>query len=168
MASHDKLEEAQFFLELLNLLDQRKHSLTRSENPAKECSFLLAAILNAFYSCIVQMKEEGVGIRSFKENHPLIYAHGSGLRARTVHLEHVEPSFSGHIPPAGNAVGLNLKAAPKLVGEKQVRGQVHLRLGPSYYIDVHGKLIPIIDLLERHFYELRQFHSAAKTHAGAV
>ncbi len=52
MSSAKKLEEAQFFLELLDALDQRKRPLTHIGDAAKETTYLFSAILNSFYSVV--------------------------------------------------------------------------------------------------------------------
>lgn len=59
MSSSRKLQEAAFFIELLDALQERGESLTHLEDVEAEASFLYAAILNAFYSVVEIMRVEG-------------------------------------------------------------------------------------------------------------
>lgn len=45
-----KLEEIKFHLELLYAIEESGKSLTLINNPEKEASYLVSAVLNAFYS----------------------------------------------------------------------------------------------------------------------
>lgn len=165
MSSARKLEEAQFFLELLDALDQRRRPLTRVGDTAKEASYLFAAVLNSFYSAIAIMRdEEGINVKPFTDAHPEIYARAKdgGERAKTVHVKHTDTAFSGYIPPLGNAAKFRFKATPRLVEEVRVPGRADLTFGPDHYmfIDLRGGLENVTDFCYEHFDKLRVFRAS--------
>jgi len=117
LSSIEKLEEAKFFLELLDSLNHRVESLTKIEDKAKEASYLFSATLNSFYSVIAIMRDsEGVSVSSFTKNYPEIYARAKngGERAKTVHVNHTNTAHSGYIPPSANEVNFYFRDLPKL------------------------------------------------------
>jgi hypothetical protein len=163
MSSAKKLEEAQFFLELLVALDLRHRPLTHTGDAAKEASFLFAAVLNSFYATIAIMRDvEGVNVSPFVKAHPEIYerANKGGERAKTVHVSHTDVAYSGYIPPKGNEVNFNGRKTPVLVEESRKPGCADFVSGPDYYmlIEVFGKLVQITQFCHDHFYQLKQFH----------
>lgn len=167
MSSVKKLEEAQFFLELLEALDQRRRPLTHSANTAKEASFLFAAALNSFYSTIAIMRdEEGVDVTLFVKAHPEIYerANKGGERAKTVHVSHTDVAYSGYIPPKGNEVNFNFRKTPVLIEESRKPGYADFVLGPDHYmlIEVSGNLVQVTQFCHDHFYQLKRFHAQAQ------
>ena len=167
MSSERKLEEAKFFLELLDALDQRSRPLTHSADAAKEASFLFAAVLNSFYSATAIMQEsEHIDTKPFTDAHPEIYARAKngGERAKTVHIAHTDTAFSGYIPPPGDAVNLDFRKTPLLVVEARVPGRVDLVLGPGHYmrIELHDKLVDVCDFCHAHYYQLKKFHDQSK------
>lgn len=164
MSSSKKLEEAQFFLELLDALDRRRKPLTRSENTAKEASYLFAAVLNSFYSTVAIMRdEEGINVKTFVNEHPEIYARAKdgGERAKTVHVKHTEAAFSGYIPPKGNALNFDLRKTPLLIEEACNFDRVDCTFGPDHYmfIELRGKLEQVTQFCYSHFYKLKAFHA---------
>lgn len=166
MSSHRKLQEAAFFIELLQALQERGTSLTHLDDSESESSFLYAAILNAFYSVVEIMRKEGYDTRPFKERHPMIYADGSkgGERAKTVHLRHTEVDLAGYEPPLGDQVTLTFRRAPKLApSPPKVPGRVDLVFKPEYYfyIELIGRRVNALEFCERHYSELHAYHSAA-------
>lgn len=166
MSSSRKLEEARFFLELLDALDQRRRPLTRTGDSAKEASFLFAAVLNSFYSAVAIMRdEEGIDVKSFTDSHPEIYARAKdgGERAKTVHVKHTDTAFSGYIPPPANAVNCRFKATPSLVEEARVPGRLDATFGPDHYmfIDLRDRMENVTDFCYEHFNKLRAFHASA-------
>lgn len=127
MSSNQKLKEAEFFLELLDVLDHRKRPLTRESDTAHEASYLFSAILNAFYSTIVIMRdEEKVDVQDFVDAYPEIYARAKdgGERAKTIHVSHTVPALSGYVPPQGDQVSLDFRKTPVLIEEAQVGGRL--------------------------------------------
>ncbi len=137
MSSAKKLEEAQFFLELLDALDLRRRSLTRAGDTAKEASYLFAAVLNSFYSAVAIMRDkEGIDVKAFVAANPEIYARAKdgGERAKTVHVRHTDAAFSGYIPPKGNEVNFNMRKTPLLIEEARIPGKVEFVFGPDHYM----------------------------------
>ncbi|HRD50815.1 MAG TPA: hypothetical protein PL166_14640 [Candidatus Contendobacter sp.] len=166
MSSGKKLEEAQFFLELLDALDRRRKPLTHSEDTAKEASYLFAAVLNSFYSAVAIMRdEEGIDVKTFVGAYPEIYARAKdgGERAKTVHVKHTEAAFSGYIPPKGNEVNFDFRKTPLLIEEAHVPGRVDFAFGPDHYmfIELRDKLEHVTQFCYDHFYKLRAFHAQA-------
>ncbi len=175
MSSTRKLEEAQFFLELLDALDQRRRPLTHAGDTAKESSYLFAAVLNSFYSAIAIMRdEEGVDIEAFVDANPEIYARAKdgGERAKTVHVKHTDAAFSGYIPPKFNEAGADFRNTPLLIQEARMarKGGPGAIFGPDHYmfIELHGELRHVTKFCYDHFYRLRDFHAKAQTRPQAV
>ena len=155
MSSAKKLEEAQFFLELLDAIDHRRLPLTHSGDTAKEASYLFAAILNSFYATIAIMRdEENIDVKTFVNANPEIYARAKngGERAKTVHVKHTDTAYSGYIPPKGNEVNFDMRRTPLLVEEARVPGRVDLVLGSDHYmfIDLRGKLVHVTQFCYDH------------------
>jgi hypothetical protein len=170
MSSSRKIEEAQFFLELLDALGKRRRPLTRVGDTAKEASFLFAAVLNSFYSAVAIMRdEEGVDVKSFVASHPEIYARAKdgGERAKTVHVKHTDTAFSGYVYPAPNALNVRFTRTPRLIEETRVPGRANLALGPDHYmfIDLRGRLENVADFCYEHFFKLRSFHASVTSTA---
>ena len=166
MSSAKKLEEAQFFLELLDALVQRARPLTRSGDTAKEASYLFSAVMNSFYATVVIMKEEeDVNVEAFRQANPEIYAtiKNGGERAKTVHKGHTEVAMSGYIPPKGDSVNFDFRAQPLLIEESRRPGHVDLVMGPNHYmyIELQGKHVDVGDFCRQHFYKLKTFHAAS-------
>jgi hypothetical protein len=166
MSSSHKLEEAQFFLELLDLLDDRNRPLTHVGEPAKEASFLFSAILNSFYSAIAIMRDvEGIEVSSFVADHPEIYAvaRKGGERAKTVHVSHTPVAFSGLIPVPAVGHTTHLRRIPVLMREAQQPGRADCTLGPDHYmmIELSGKHVQVNDFCYSHYYALQKFHEAS-------
>ncbi|CCF96930.1 hypothetical protein B7R78_0009680 [Ralstonia solanacearum] len=159
MSAVIKLDEAKFFLELLDALETRKRPLTNQQNAAREVSYLLSAFLNAVYSALEQAKPT-IGedaIKEYKDTHRTLLG-GKGIRNMTIHEEHVDVSHSGYVPPPGNAVNFDFRQTPRLIQEEQERtSSVNLRFGPSHYIEYEGKLVHVTDLCSKQLYELLAF-----------
>lgn len=162
MTASAKLTEARFFLDLFDVLEERKRSLTDVASSSEEASFLLSAILNALYSSLEQAKP-AIGVEAvvkYKSEHAKIFRGNGGLRNITVHERHVGVDFSGYIPSLGNAVNFDLRLTPKLVKEAEAArspGIVNISLGPDFYVEVDGNLVNISDLCYQQYYSLRNF-----------
>ncbi len=166
MTSHLKLSEAQFFIELLQSLEERSESLTHLEDPNLEASFLWAAILNAFYSTVEIMRVEGFDTRDFKKLHPEIYADGSkgGERAKTVHISHSETSLAGYIPPRGDSVNLRFIRRSKLSDQRpKTPERVDLVFRPHYYFAVTHlqQQVHAVSFCLEHLAELKKYHQSS-------
>ena len=147
MHTSAKLDEAAFFLELLDALDQRKRPLTHAPNAALEASYLLSAILGALSGALDQAKPiAGVAaVVAYKKSIPSVFDGKDALRNMTIHERHVDVAFSGYIPPSGQAVNFSFRHVPLLVEEerKAIAGVI-LQMGPSHYIEVDGVLREIV------------------------
>jgi len=155
MSSTAKLEEAQFFLELLDALEKRKRPITNDATASQEASYLLSAILNALYSALEQSKPIlGVDmVKSYKAARPSLFG-GQGFRNITIHERHIEVDHSGYIP----TVNFSLHKTPRLISEEQDASKDTIfYIGSTHYIEVDGKLIHIATLCFKQFYELREF-----------
>lgn len=167
MSSAKKLEEAKFFLELLDVLDHRRQPLTHDGDTAKEASYLFAAVLNSFYSTVAIMRdEEGIDVKAFVDANPEIYARAKngGERAKTVHIKHTDVAFSGYIPPKGNEINFDMRKTPLLIEESRNPGKIDLVFGADHYmfIELHGKPEHVTQFCYDHFYHLRDFHTQSK------
>ncbi|MCP1641004.1 hypothetical protein J2T41_000598 [Pseudomonas citronellolis] len=167
MSSSKKIEEAQFFLELLDVLDQRRQPLTRTGDTAKEASFLFAAVLNSFYSAVVIMRdEEGINVKPFTDDYPEVYARAEdgGERAKTVHIKHTDTAFSGYISPPGNAVNFRFKVTPRLIEEAHMTERVDFTFGPDHYmfIDLRNRMENVTEFCYEHFDKLKAFHASTR------
>ncbi len=167
MSAQLKIEEAQFFLELLDTLDKRNQALTHIGETSKEASFLFSAVLNAFYSAMAIMRdEEGIDVKSLVDNNPEIYARAKngGERAKTVHVSHTLPSHSGYIPPRGDQVNFDLRETPIMIQETIKPGEVNFTLGANHYmyIQLREKLVDVTEFCYEHYYTIREFYKNQK------
>ena len=165
MVSEDvefKLEEVKFHIELLYAIQETGKSLTHINDPIKEASYLLSAVLNAFYSVTEMCGGKKINlVKEFRESNPKIYA-GSGkggLRNTTVHLSHKQIDFSGYVPPKAGMIKMNFKETPKLVPNKYQDGVLHLNFTTIFYIEICDELISVVDFCNEHLKLLEKFVS---------
>jgi hypothetical protein len=163
MSSSKKLEEAQFFLELLDALDQRHSPLTHIGDTAKEASFLYSAILNSFYSVIAIMRdEEGIDTKAFTDLYPEIYARAKngGERAKTVHINHIDTAFTGTLFTKGTNFDMP-RCSPLLIQKERKPGRADFVIGPKHFmfIELYDNLVHVTKFCFDHFYRLRDFHA---------
>lgn len=107
--ANQKIDEAQFYLTLMDKIEMERASLTKEREAKTEFSYLLSAFLNACYSCtghLEQNEQYKETAKGFRKKHPNFYASGSegGWRTQAVHFRPVEPQHDGYIPPPGNNV----------------------------------------------------------------
>jgi hypothetical protein len=157
-----KLAEARFFLELLDALESRSSSLTNNASRQEESSYLLSAILNAFYSALEQAKPiAGVeAIKEYKLTHPVIFNSKEGLRNITVHERHIGSDHEGYIPPAGNSINFDFRPKPKLITETETESnplEINLAASTNHYVEIGGALIGITELCFKQYYFLERF-----------
>lgn len=154
-----KLEEVKFHIELLYAIQETGKSLTHINDPMREASYLLSAILNAFYSVTEICGGKRVDlIKEFKDRHPEIYA-GSGkggLRNTTVHMTHKQIDFSGYVPPKAGEVNFNFKDTPKLVPSNVQDGVINLNFTTIFYINICDELISVVDFCDEHLSHLKK------------
>ena len=161
MSAAQKLDEARFFLELLHALEVRGSTLTNNASAAEEASYLFSAILNSFYSVIAILQESGIDVRSFKKEHVEIYGRitDRGVRAMTVHKEHVPMGLSGYVPPV-RKVDLWFRRKPKLVSSPQPgRSSVNFKVTERHYVLLprNWSLVNALDYCEDHYQALAAF-----------
>lgn len=148
-----KLDEAAFYLALMDKLELERASFTDTRKPEIEFSYLLSALLNACYSCTEHLIRNRVNhdlIKRFRDSHPNFYKSGSdgGWRTQAVHFRPVNPQHDGYIPPPGNNVILRFreKAKPHKPGEP-----IKLSFGAgSYYFTDTGPQNSICNLCSQH------------------
>lgn len=102
--AEEKLDEARFFLDLMDRLEIKRVSYTKNRLVEVEFSFLLSAFLNACYSCGEQLRRDArykETILEFRRRYPEFYQHGQdgGWRTKSVHFYPVKPKHDGYIPP---------------------------------------------------------------------
>ena len=157
-----KLDEAGFYLSLMDRIEMERSSLTDDRQPEKEFGYLLSAFLNSCYSCIEYLareKDNEKAVVDFKKSHPDFYKSGSngGWRTQAVHYRPVTPQHDGYIPPPGNNAILRFreKATPNHVG-----GRVEIRFGPgSFYFTSNEPQNSICDLCAEHISHIKNLIS---------
>lgn len=164
MSSHRKVEEARFFIELIDALEERGESLSHVADASSEASFLFAAVLNAFYGAAAMLYEtEGHSkptVRAFTRQYPDVYGHHVGTRAVTVHKRHVETTTTGYIRPPGNQSNAYFTKRPKLAPPHEPsvvvvgRGYFYTVLSPS------GREVRTRDFCLDHLGAIRQFRNS--------
>lgn len=154
-----KLDEAWFYLQLMDRIEMGRQSLTANRDPKKEFSYLLSAFLNACYSSTEHLKQEKanvVTVKQFCTEHSEFYGSGpnGGWRTKVVHFRNIEPAHDGHIPPPGNNVILRFRETRS--GEPQDGNSIPLKFGPGkFYFSDRGPQNSICDLCAVHLGDLR-------------
>ena len=154
-----KIDEAKFYLELMDQIEGRRQPLTNERELSVEFSYLLSAFLNACYSCTEHLKLRNSNrdrVVTFRRAHSEFYASGpnGGWRTKTVHFRNVGPTSDGYHPPPGNNVILRFreKAEPEAPGEP-----ANLSFGPGYfYFSESGQQNSICDLCAVHIPKLQE------------
>jgi hypothetical protein len=158
MSTRDKLKEAKFFIELLHALEERGESFSHGATAGEEASYLFSAIVNSFYSVIVMLEDAGVDAAAFRTEHAEIYANAKtgGVRAVTVHKQHVPMSLSGYIPPLGNELALAFRAPPKLASS---RSTTVLAFKNQHYVCLprDWSVVHALEFCENHLRTLEAF-----------
>ena len=158
--ARQKLDEAYFYLQLMDKIEMYRHSLTENREPKTEFSYLLSAFLNACYSSTEHLKQEKANVevvKQFRTRHSEFYGSGSngGWRTRAVHFRNVEPAHEGYIPPPGNNVILRFR--DKKPAEPQNGSSITLTFGPgNFYFSDQGPQNSICDLCAVHLGQLRE------------
>lgn len=154
-----KVQEAEFYLELMKQCEERRQSITGLAQPEQEFTFFLSAFLNACYSAAQHLHRERSSqkkkVRKFQERYPEFYAFKSGLRSQVAHWRPVEPAMYGYSPPRGSSVAFPFT-------EKRVPtpgDQVSLEFGAdaAYYLTTERGQTSIISLCEAHLPEVAEF-----------
>lgn len=104
-----KLQEARFFLELMDGLEANRQPILSGHEIDSQFAYLLSAFLGACYSVVAYLLEDSnhkAAAKNFRRSHPEFYDSGAegGWRTRAVHFSPVTPQHDGYIPPPGNSV----------------------------------------------------------------
>jgi hypothetical protein len=162
--ARQKLDEAGFYLQLMDRIETERRSLTEGREPKTEFSYLLSAFLNACYSCteyLSRQKASAEAAERFQKEHATLYGRGpnGGWRTRAVHYRHVEPQRDGYIPPPGE--NIILKARGTRPAEPQTGKSITLTAGPGrFYFSEDGPQNSICELCAVHLDQLRQLVDA--------
>lgn len=154
-----KIEEALFYLDLMDRIEQSRKALTRSRCVESEFSFLLSAFLNACYSCTEYLKRgesNKARIRQFRRTHGEIYDPGQtgGWRTRAVHFYPVIPGHDGYIPPPGDNVILRFREKTHL---EQTEASINPDFSQGYfYFSSDSPQNSICDLCAQHVKALKK------------
>lgn len=158
--ARQKLDEAKFYLQLMDRVEMARHPLTESRDPKTEFFYLLSAFLNACYSCTEHLKQQKTNVdvvKQFRTKHSDFYASGpnGGWRTRAVLFRNVQPGHDGYIPPPGNNVILRFRDVGP--AKPQNGGAITLAYGPgNYYFSDDGPQNSICDLCAVHLGQLRE------------
>lgn len=151
-----KINEAKFFIDLLSQLEKKGKSFVTKTLLEDEASYLLSAILNAFYSATEMAGgKNNIDIKKFRDDHSLFYDHSSngGLRNTTVHLHHKQIDHVGYIPPKGDAVNFNLnKPVQNTPGDK-----TDFNFAGKFYLEIENEHKSVLELCSDHLNKLTEF-----------
>ena len=162
-----KLDEASFFLTLLEALELRDESMTHEHSKEAEASFLFSAVLGSFYAALDQWhrnRRDHKVYQAFKKRHPEIHgsAEQGGWRNLTVHLAHVAISETRQVPTLGMDAHVRFNAS-KLVQRDDIPFaplQVHL---PQYCVEYRGHSRPVLALCREHYQVLLELFTGGRS-----
>lgn len=159
-----KLDEATMFLNLMRNTEVTRTPLLPSCGIDAQFSYLLSAYLNACYSVIAYMKEDGehkLAAEHFRKQHPDFYANhrDGGWRTQAIHFAPVVPKHDGYIPPPGNQVnfyfGGKIHTTPRGDAVNFDRSEPG-----AYYFTTESPQNSICDICTTHLTALRSFVEA--------
>lgn len=151
-----KLDEASFYLELMDKAEVERSTLTGRETEV-EFSYLLSAFLNACYGCIKQLLQDEAhkdAVKAFQKDHPNFYksSPNGGWRTQSVYFRPVTPSHDGYIPPPGHNAILRFRKK----WQTHEGNQVPLSFGPgAFYFSDESPQNTICDICAMHLPELK-------------
>lgn len=159
--ARQKLDEACFYLKLMDKIEIGRRPLTEGRATEQEFSYLLSAFLNACYSCGEHLKQNSESIsnvKKFRKSHPEVYESGpdGGWRTIAVHYKPVNPAHEGYFPPPGNNVIFRFRETepytPPKTGEL-----INVNFSPgSFYFSTNSVQNSICDLCAEHIEELNK------------
>lgn len=156
-----KLDEALFYLELMDKAEMERSTLTGRETEV-EFSYLLSAFLNACYSSLEHLKQDKANPKTvkaadaFQKRHPTFYKSGQngGWRVQAVHYRPLTPGHDGYIPQPGHNAILRFREK----WQTHQGNQVPLSFGPgAFYFSDESPQNTICDICAMHFHELKSF-----------
>lgn len=154
----NKINEARFFMELINVIELSGKTLTHQKTTEEEVSYLLSAILNTFYSITeIAGGKDNKNVLDFRVNNMTIYGHSSngGLRNTTVHVSHIGIDHAGNVPSST----FIFTQKPKLVIEEEnLKPEKNVsKFNPNFYIKINDKLTDVFELCFSHLLVLEKF-----------
>ena len=158
--SKKKIDEALFYLALMDRIEIERSSLTKEREAKIEFSYLLSAFLNACYSCTEHLKQNAANkdtVRSFREKHPDFYASGSkgGWRTQAVHFRPVEPEHDGYIPPPGDNIIMRFRDTKPYIPPPGNAVDFSFGSAGRFYFSASGAQNSICDLCAIHLGDLK-------------
>ncbi|WP_138679165.1 hypothetical protein [Candidatus Accumulibacter phosphatis] len=157
--ANQKLDEASFYLNLMDRIEMERSSLTKNREASIEFSYLLSAFLNACYSCAEHLKQNKSNVdivKQFRNTHSNFYASGpnGGWRTQAVHFRPVKPEHDGYIPPPGNNVIFRFRESKLYIPPKG--DSVKFQFGPgSFYFSSEQAQNSICDVCATHLHDLK-------------
>lgn len=156
-----KLDEACFYLRLMDKLEIGRNPLTEGRRAEQEFSYLLSSFLNACYSCGEHLKQNTDSIskvKKFRKEHPEFYESGSdgGWRTIAVHYKPVSPAHDGYFPPPGNNVILRFRETKPYIPPKAGEPIIFSPGPGSFYFSNDSAQNSICDLCAVHIEKLNK------------
>lgn len=157
--AEQKLDEANFYLNLMDRIELERSSLTKGREASLEYSYLLSAFLNACYSCTEHLKQNKSNVdivKQFRQRHSDFYASGptGGWRTQAVHFRPVTPAHDGYIPPPGNNAILRFRKSQPYIPPKG--DSANLQFGPGrFYFSCNGAQNSICDVCSVQLHDLK-------------
>ena len=159
--ARQKIDEALFFLTLMDKVESNRVSINREREPIQEFTYLLSAYLNACYSCGEHLKREQClvqRVQEFRNQHPDFYKSGpiGALRTTAVHYKPVIPAHDGYCPPEGKII-LRFRPSDKLSDKNRV-SPITLEFPRGYFYFTNDvKQNAIWDICKIHLEKLEAF-----------
>ncbi|MGE6568129.1 hypothetical protein ACQKE9_06175 [Shewanella vesiculosa] len=159
----EKFDEANFYLDLMDIVEDKRNALTRNRSVVQEFSYLLSAFLNACYSITEHLKSNASlvsKIKEFRSLHPLFYSssHDGGLRNKATHLKPVKPALDGYISPPGNNLIFRFRrqSEPYIAPAPGEPISISFSSG-SFYFSTESQQNSICDICAVHLGEINKF-----------
>lgn len=159
--ARQKLDEACFYLKLMDKIEIERKPLTSGREAEQELSYLLSAFLNACYSCGEHLKQNKGSISKVKEcrkKHPEFYESGpdGGWRTTAVHYKPVRPAHDGYFPPPGDNIVFRFRETEPYIPPKAGE-PINFNFGPgSFYFSTNSAQNSICDLCALHIESLKK------------
>ena len=157
--ANSKIEEATYFLRLMNRVEKHGANLLEGHDRLTEFSFLYSAFLNSCYSAVRQLggNDEIKSLaKLFLQSHPDYYKSGpnGGARTKSVYFKPLKPGHEGYLPPPGDNVILAFDSEPYVPPSGK---SVNLNLSSHgrFYENSSGPQNAISDLAAVHLSKIR-------------
>lgn len=167
--ARQKVDEASFFLSLMDRVEVSRESISKEYQPVKEFTFFLSAYLNACYSSSEHLKQNNIlveRVKEFRRQHPEFYKSGpvGAYRTTAVHYKPLEPSYDGHrAQPIGKVV-LRFRPSDKISEVKRI-SPIKMNFSKGYfYFTGDARQVPIWDICKIHLEKLEVFIDACESY----